>query len=240
MNLVIDVGNTLHKIAVFSEGNMLYCQSFPAISEKTLASIFDVYPVDFSIISSVLDCDAHYAGYLEKRTKRIPFSHQTPLPITIMYKNAKTLGLDRIANAVGAAAQYPNRNLLSIQAGTCLVLDFINENGAYLGGSISPGLKMRFDTLHEKTKKLPLLSAIETNPSFLGTDSEESILSGVMVGICKEIDGFIEDYKKEFDDPVVLFSGGDAPCLQKLIKNTIFAAPNIVLKGLNEIINYNV
>jgi len=218
----------------------MYCQSFPAISQKILASVFYVYPVEFSIISSVADSSAHVVDFLEKHTKVIQFSHQTQLPISILYKNAETLGLDRIANAVGAATLFPNRNVLSIQAGTCLVLDFVNEKEEYLGGSISPGLTMRFETLHEKTKKLPLLREPNLPHSCLGMDTDESIISGVINGICYEIDGFIEDYQKKFDDLVVLFTGGDAPCLQKSIKNTIFAASNIVLKGLNEIIKYNV
>jgi type III pantothenate kinase len=170
----------------------------------------------------------------------VNFSHETKLPITILYKSAETLGLDRIANAVGAAVQFPNRNVLAIQAGTCLVFDFVNENGEYLGGSISPGINMRLEALHEKTKNLPLLRVEDTPQSFLGATSEESILSGVMNGICYEIDGFIEDYKANFENVMVMLTGGDALYLQKLIKNTIFAAQNLVLKGLNEIIKYNV
>jgi type III pantothenate kinase len=163
-----------------------------------------------------------------------------------LYKNAERLGLDRIANAVGAAALYPAQNLLSIQAGTCLVFDFVNEKGEYLGGSISPGIKMRFETLHGNTKKLPLLREpyeIRENCEplhFLGTDTDTSIFFGVLKGICHEIDGFIADYQAKFSPLTVLLTGGDADFLQKLIKNTIFAAPNVVLKGLNEIIKYNV
>jgi type III pantothenate kinase len=141
---------------------------------------------------------------------------------------------------VGAASLFPNRNLLSIQAGTCLVFDFVNEKGEYLGGSISPGMNLRFEALHEKTKNLPQLRVKDTPHWFLGATSEESIISGVMNGVRYEIDGFIEDYKVNFENIMVLLTGGDALCLQKLIKNTIFAAQNLVLIGLNEIIKYNV
>ena len=219
---------------------MVFHQSFSAISEEILRSVTAQFPVKFSMLSSVACVDAQVIDFLNLNTKVIHYSHQTKLPITILYKSAETLGLDRIANAVGAATQFPNRNVLAIQAGTCLVFDFVNENGEYLGGSISPGIKMRFEALHEKTKNLPLLRVGDTPQRFLGATSEEYIFAGVMNGVCYEIDGFIEDYKANFENVMVLLTGGDALCLQKLIKNTIFAAPNLVLKGLNEIIKYNV
>ena len=241
MNLVIDIGNTLQKIAVFNQKDeCVFVQSFKNIKKEILASIFSEFSIQNSIISSVADWDTLVVDFLEENTKMIHYSHQTKLPITILYKSADTLGLDRIACAVGAAALFPGKNILSIQAGTCLVLDFVNKNREYLGGSISLGMKMRFDALHEKTKKLPLLSAPDNPQLFLGATSEESILSGVINGICYEIEGFVDAYQKEFKDVDVLITGGDAPCLQKFIKNTIFAAPNVVLIGLNEIIKYNV
>jgi type III pantothenate kinase len=240
LNLVIDIGNTLQKIALFNNDECVYGQSFPFITKEIITSVFNQYAIQHAIISSVAEVDEQISAFLHKNTTLIHYTHQTKLPVTILYKSAETLGLDRIANAVGAAALFPNRNVLSIQVGTCLVLDFVNENGEYLGGSISPGLQMRFEALHEKTKKLPLLRAPFEASHFLGTDTNESILCGVIKGMGYEIDGFISDYKEQFKELTVLFSGGDVPCLQKFIKNTIFAAPNVVLIGLNEIIKYNV
>jgi type III pantothenate kinase len=157
-----------------------------------------------------------------------------------LYQSAETLGLDRIANAVGAAALYPAQNVLSIQVGTCLVCDVVNEKGEYLGGSISPGIKMRFEALNYNTKKLPLLREPYAPSYFLGTDTYSSIGSGVINGICFEIEGFIAHYQAHYAPLVVILTGGDALFLQNSIKNTIFAAPNVVLTGLNEIIKYNV
>ena len=239
MNVVIDIGNTLQKLAVFNNDELVYCRSFSFITEALLISIFNQFPIKCSIISSVAGLDVQVIDFLKTNTKMVDYSHQTKLPVAILYESADTLGLDRIANAVGAVALFPNKNVLSIQAGTCLVLDFVTENGEYFGGSISPGIKMRFEALYEKTKKLPLLREPDVCPDFMGSDTDSSIWSGVINGICYEIDGFIEDYKAQFEDLVVLLTGGDATYLQKLIKNTIFAAPNIVLKGLNEIIKYN-
>jgi len=134
---------------------------------------------------------------------------------------------------------FPNKNVLSIQAGTCLVLDFVNKKGEYLGGSISPGMKMRFDALHEKTKKLPLLSIKKSLPNFLENDTNGSLNSGVANGMRYEIDGFIEDYNAKYENLTIMLTGGDADYLQKLIKSTVSVVPNVVLKGLNEIIKYN-
>jgi len=240
MNLVIDIGNSLKKIAVFHNDEMVFHQSFPDISEEILSSVLAQFPVKYSIFSSVCGVNTQVVDFLNVNTQIIHYSYQTNLPITILYKSVQTLGLDRVANAVGAATRFPNRNVLSIQAGTCLVFDFVNEKGEYLGGSISPGIKLRFEALHEKTKNLPLLRVEDTPQWFLGATSEESIYSGVVNGICYEIEGFIEDYKANFEKITVLITGGDALFFQKLIKNTIFAAPNLVLIGLNEIIKYNV
>jgi len=239
MNLIIDIGNTLQKIAVFSNDEMVYCQSFPVISKTILVDIYNQFTLKYSIISSVTDWDVEIEKFLKENTQMIQYSHETKLPITLLYQNSGTLGLDRIANAVGAATLFPNKNVLSIQAGTCLVLDFVNQKGEYLGGSISPGMKMRFEALHEKTKKLPLLKAYSSYPGFQGNDTFHSIHCGVINGMRYEINGFIEDYSAKYENLTVLLTGGDANYLQKLIKNTIFAASNVVMKGLNEIIKYN-
>ena len=240
MNIVLDIGNTLQKIAIFDNDDCVYNQLFPVITKEIITSIFNSFSIQNSIISSVAEVNIEVIEFLKTKTNFLPYTHQTRLPITILYKSVETLGLDRIANAVGATTLHPNRNVLSIQAGTCLVLDFINEKGAYLGGSISPGFNMRFEMLYKKTSKLPLLRDHDEHTHFLGKDTQESILCGVKNGISYEIDGFINNYKKEYQELIVLFSGGDASCLQKFIKNTIFAAPNVVLIGLNEIIKYNV
>ena len=240
MNLAIDIGNTLQKIAVFDNDESVFYRSFPLITEDILLSILNQHQIKFSILSAVAELDLRVMDFLKTHTKMIRYSYQTKLPISILYKSVETLGLDRVANAVGAAALFPAQNVLSIQAGTCLVFDFVNENGEYLGGSISPGMNMRFEMLHQKTKNLPFIKATDTMPHFLGNDSVTSLSSGVINGICHEIDGFIDDYRTEFKNLSVLLTGGDATYIQKFIKNTIFAAPNVVLKGLNEIIKNNV
>ena len=240
MNLVIDIGNTLQKIAVFNGNACVYCQSMPVITTEVLTSILTEYSVKNAIISSVAGVDEAVVDLLKTHTNLVHYTHQTKLPITILYQSAETLGLDRIANAVGAAALYPAQNVLSIQAGTCLVFDFVNEKGEYLGGSISPGIKMRFEALHYNTQHLPYLTFENAIPNILGMDTQTSIMSGIVNGIGYEIEGFIADYQKKFNPLTVLLTGGDADFLQKSIKGRVVVVPNLVLIGLNEIICYNI
>jgi type III pantothenate kinase len=240
LNLTLDIGNSLQKIAVFNKDEYAYSESFDCITEEILESVLQQFPITNSIVSTVAGVDAKLIDFLKKNTEYLHFSHETKLPITLLYESVETLGLDRIACAVGAAMLYPKKNVLSIQMGTCMVLDFVNNKMEYLGGSISPGLQMRYEVLQKKTKKLPLLKATEKHPNIWGNDTNSSINSGVISGLCFEIDGFINAYKERYLDLIVLLTGGDAICLQYSIKNTIFAVPNLVLKGLNEIIKYNV
>jgi type III pantothenate kinase len=240
MNLTLDIGNTLQKIAVFQNDKCLYGESFEKITEEILKTVFLQFSIKNSIVSSVADTDVKVINFLKENTQFVHFSHETKLPITLLYENVETLGLDRIACAVGASKLYPSKNVLSIQMGTCLVLDFVNKEKEYLGGSISPGLYMRLEALHRKTKKLPLLLMLENSPEIYGNDTNSSICCGVMKGMYYEINGFINDYRAHYPDLIVLITGGDAGIINYSTKNTIFAAPNLVHQGLNEIIKYNV
>ena len=176
--------------------------------------------------------------WLDERTRLQRFSASCLLPIHIQYATPKTLGTDRIANAVGANALYPNRNVLSIMAGTCLVADFVNDKGEYMGGSIAPGVRMRFQALSEFTARLPLVEP-EIIDFLVGDNTENSILSGVMNGITQEIDGIIRQYSRHYNRLKVILSGGDAELLQNFIKKRIFAAQNPVLVGLHKILILN-
>lgn len=239
MNLVIDIGNTLQKIALFSEGcSVPIVYSFPKIDVKILEQIFSQHKVEKSIISSVASCDAQVEDYLAKHSHCVAFSVKSNLPIKIDYETPSTLGLDRIANAVGAATLFPNENVLSIQAGTCLVADFVSADGIYKGGSISPGLSMRFRALHHFTQRLPQESFSELE-DFIGRNTQSSIQIGVTKGVIYEIEGIINSYKNRYNGLKTILTGGDLEHLQKSIKNTIFAAPNLVLWGLNKILEIN-
>ena len=166
-------------------------------------------------------------------------SASTPLPFALRYHTPSSLGPDRIANAAGAYRLYPGQNVLSIQLGTCLVFDFVNDKKEYLGGSIAPGIDMRFKALKHYTHKLPEVRK-RMPDSWVGDSTENSILCGVMNGIICEINEMIEEYSQRNKALKVLLTGGDAELLQNSIKFPIFAAPNIVLWGLYEILRFNV
>lgn len=239
MNLVIDIGNTLRKVAVFSENGVIV----RLFSEKQLAipffeRIFDDYTIQRAIVSSVGTGDEEALDWLGTHTHLVRFSHQCKLPITIKYETPETLGTDRLANAVGANAIYPGENVLTLMAGTCLVADFVNANGEYLGGSIAPGLRMRFKALEHYTARLPLVEPEETAP-LVGDTTKTSILSGVINGMAAEIDGLIDRYQSQYSDVKVLFSGGDSELLLNSVKKRIFAAQNPILLGLHKILKLN-
>ena len=240
MNLVIDIGNSTHKWAVFSEeGEMVALQHEPQLTTELLQSTLAQYPIQNSICSAVGSFNEELLAILRERTHYVEFSHNSRLPITLCYETPQTLGLDRIANAVGASSLYPHQDVLSIQAGTCLVFDFIDHNDRYLGGSISPGLEMRFKALHHFTKNLPLFTQRPID-FFIGNSTQHSIESGVIHGIIDEINASIERYAQQSTDLKVLLTGGDAAFLCNSIKNTIFAPSNIVLLGLHKILQLNV
>ena len=139
---------------------------------------------------------------------------------------------------LGAGALFPNKNVLTIDSGTCITYDILTKDGVYLGGSISPGLNMRFKSLHKQTSKLPLVSLTTEHP-LVGDSTESAITSGVINGMICEIDGIIDRYKTDYSDLQIILTGGDAKFFDKELKNSIFAAPDLVLTGLNELLNYN-
>ena len=240
MNLVIDIGNTLRKIAVFSENGAI----IRLFSEKKLTIPFferllKNYTVQRAIVSSVGAGDEDALDWLDTHTRLVRFTHAFQLPITLKYATPETLGTDRIANAVGANALHPGENVLSIMAGTCLVADFVNADGEYLGGSIAPGLRMRFQALEHYTARLPLVEPEETAP-LIGDTTQASILSGVINGMAAEIDGLIDRYQEQYSNVKVLFSGGDSELLLNSVKKRIFAAQNPILLGLYKILVLNV
>jgi len=190
------------------------------------------------IISSVKEVPVEIINYLKKNYSFIELSALTTIPIINLYKTPETLGKDRLASVVAAYSLYCGENVLVVDAGTCITYDIVNAKGEYYGGSISPGLNMRFKALHTFTGKLPLVSLINFN-ELIGTDTNKSILSGVINGITAEADAIIERYKKYYSPLKIIICGGDAQFLVDRLKNIIFAVPELVLIGLNEILDYN-
>jgi len=238
MKLIIDSGNTFVKTAVFENKKLIYSQITEQLSSDFLKNIFQTYKINNSIISSVKKVPPTAINFLKNHTRFIELSASTPIPINNVYKTPETLGKDRLAGVIGAYYLFPQKTVLVIDAGTCITYDLINKKGEYYGGSISPGLKMRFNALHTFTQKLPLVSLKNIN-TLIGTNTNESILTGVINGYIAEIDGIIEQYKNYTAELIVVLCGGDTHFLVNRLKNSIFANPEIVLIGLNEILDYN-
>ncbi|MFI5219749.1 MAG: type III pantothenate kinase [Bacteroidia bacterium] len=240
MNLVIDIGNTLAKIAVFKNKKLQSVVKTESASfKKKLGRELGRPEIKSVILSSVIRTKPDLIRLI--KTKPLFFirlSHLTPMPIKIKYNTPHTLGNDRIANAVAACNLFPGKNILVIDTGTCLKFDFVDAKKNYLGGSISPGLNMRYKALHFYTQKLPLLSPSK-KIVLTGRTTKESILSGVQNGMTQEINGVINQYKKKYKNLIVVLTGGESGFFANHLKNSIFAAPNFTLTGLNEILNYN-
>lgn len=239
MNLVVDVGNTKVKAAVFKEGMLLESYIFnhqEIISE--VQKIIKKHAVTKGIISSVKSISDKN---LEKLQLLVPFfilSDAAKIPFYNLYTTPKTLGVDRIALITAGIKKYPAKNILIIDAGTCITYDFINEKREYLGGAISPGISMRYQSLHTFTSKLPLLKKNQPT-NWIGNSTQESMHSGVINGVCLEIEGAILHYQKKYPHLTVVLTGGDLIFLAKQLKSSIFAHSNFLLYGLNELLIFN-
>ena len=238
MNLTIDIGNTRIKSALF-DGNDLRKSMIYDSFDQLLMDTNMLQNAKNAIIGSVVEgLDVFY----EKLNQKIPtliFKSSTPIPITNLYQSAGTLGSDRLAVAIAGYYLYPNCDVLTIDAGTCIKYNFTNNQNEYLGGAISPGLQIRFKSLQHFTSKLPLVDPNFLFTDLIGTNTQSSILSGVLNGSVAEVDGFIDSYKLKYPKILVLLTGGDCEYFAKRLKNSIFARQNLVLKGLNNILNYN-
>ena len=238
MNLVIDIGNTRIKSALFA-GNTLYSFKTFDSFEQLLVDIDFINQAKHAIIGSVVDGLDLFYERLHEKVPTLIFKSATKIPLTNLYQSATTLGSDRLSAAVASFYLHPNCNVLTIDAGTCIKYNFTNSNNEYMGGAISPGIWMRFKALQHFTSKLPLVESDWSFNELIGTNTRNSILSGVLNGSVAEVDGIISHYKHLYPNILILLTGGDSEFLAKRLKNSIFAHQNLVLKGLNDILNYN-
>ena len=239
MNLIIDIGNTAAKVAIFNNNSLV--EVFRSSNQylDCLPEILCRFRINQGILASVIDITKD----VSEQINALPFpiirlSPETPIPIENLYHTPKTLGNDRLAAVIGANEIYPKKNILVIDAGTAITYDFIDAKERYLGGNISPGKKMRFKALHEFTGKLPLIDE-EGIRTPLGVNTESAIREGVIKGIEFEIEGYINSLKMSYPGLLVFLTGGDAILFETNLNNSIFVDTFLVLKGLNRILNYN-
>ncbi len=240
MNLIVDVGNTFVKFAVYKNADLIHKISFELSEFKKQYTLLkkDFPKLKSAIISSVGRLSKKQIEIIDNDLDVLELSSNTKLPFKNHYKTPKTLGVDRIALVSASVKGFPDKNVLIIDAGTCITYDFITEENNYLGGAISPGIRLRYKALNNLTANLPLLGT-ERPKTIIGDSTESSIHSGVVFGVIKEIDGIIDQYLEKYLDLTVILTGGDTKFLSNQLKNSIFADSNFLLEGLNFILDYN-
>ena len=236
MNLVLDIGNTSIKAGWFSGTSILHYQVFGRDFPAGNWWEFNGADPGAVFYCSVRKQDPSALSSLPVLAQKL--NYDTPLPIRNRYQTPESLGPDRLANAVGGMVKFPGKNVIILDAGTCLKTDLVISKGEYLGGAISPGLRMRYQALHSFTERLPLLEPVPETP-LTGNNTSESIHSGVLHGMMAEIVGIIEEYSQSYKDPVFILTGGDHPVFLSRLKSRIFAAPALTLEGLNAILLHN-
>jgi type III pantothenate kinase len=237
-NLVIDIGNTHTKLAVFEQDELIRAERYENPDIKIIEALLDEHGIKRAIISTVKKGHQEWETALKEKIRVIYFNAGMTTGINNHYLTPKTLGLDRLAGVIGANNLYPQQNNLVIDGGTCITYDHVDANANYLGGSISPGLNMRYKALNYYTGALPLLNEDAGFDKTGGNDTQSAIISGVQNGIKYELEGFIESYKHDKNELNIILTGGDSIFFDTLLKNSIFAPyikiePHLVLKGLN-------
>jgi type III pantothenate kinase len=236
--LVIDQGNTRLKAGLFRDRRLVRKVVLDKPMTAPLRSLCGKHAISAILLSSVSTTSGTFLKDLRKIAPVTLLTSDTELPISNRYKSPKSLGSDRVAAAAGAAALFPKQNVLIIDAGTCIKYDFLHRSTGYLGGSIAPGISLRLKVLHEATARLPLLKA-DVAAVLTGRDTRSSMLSGCVLAAALEAEGFIQAYRKRYKDVHVVVTGGDARYLSKHLNFSIFAAPDLVLFGLNSILQHD-
>lgn len=236
--LCLDFGNTRMKCGVFVDGEFLDEQILDNDHEDTIRALLDRFQPNRTILSSVIHHNPRMEELLRAATHFQKLDHHSKVPVTTPVGKPETIGADRLALVVAAVTLFPGRNNLVIGLGSAITYNYVNKDREFIGGGISPGMEMRFKSLHEYTAKLPLVKA-DWNFPLAGYDTRTNILSGVILGMAKEIDGMIEAYQEKYDNFNVLMSGGDSAYFSRHLKSKIFADPYLIYKGLYAISEFN-
>ncbi len=244
MNLIVDIGNSRLKAVLMDDGVVARRWVAEACGVEQLEELLVACPrVERAIVASTCAVDPAYAACLRRRADFVvDFDNRTPIPLRNGYGSPATLGADRLAAAVGGVTLWPGRNLFIVDFGSAITLDVVTADGVYRGGSISPGLAMRFRALHDYTGRLPLIGIEEYRnyrEGMVPATTREAMAVGVIEGIVAEVGEWMRRYGRNHAGLVTIFTGGDAAFFEKRFKSTIFANHDLVLTGLNTILNYN-
>jgi len=239
MNLAIDIGNSSCKAGVYSTGKKEYVKYSAHPDNGFVEDIISRYRVMKAILSSVRRGAPLFVDILENAgIPTLVLSHNTSLPFILLYESPETLGADRLAAVAGAHNMFINSNVLVIDAGTAVTYDLLGSDNVYVGGNISPGLELRFRALNRFTGRLPLVSKSDTFGT-LGVNTVDAIRSGVQTGLIFEINEYIRTLKKKYRDLKVIMTGGDTKFLSEKLEEEHLVVPDLVVDGLNYILDYN-
>jgi len=239
MNLVADIGNTTIKIALISDNKIVSKEKFSFPDITGIEKIPERYSFQKAIISSVREIPAGFAKSVEHSAEFFHIlTHRSGIPFEIIYDTPETLGMDRLAAVAGVYNKYGLGDVLVIDAGTAITYDLL-LGGKYVGGSISPGIEMRFRALNTFTGKLPLVGKTDEEVTFPATDTVKGIRAGVINGVVFEINEYIRKFGKHHTNSVTMITGGDSEYLGRKIDHKHLTEPDLVLLGLNNILEYN-
>ena len=238
VTLCFDFGNTRLKCAVFIDGFLHKLEVLLDDNTETITELITQHQPDKTILSSVIKHNIGIESVLSDNSKFHKLNHQSKLPLTTPVGKPETIGADRLAICAASVHLFPNNHTLSIGLGTCITYNFTTKNREFLGGSISPGMHLRFKSMNEQTALLPLVIPQHDYP-LVGYDTNTNLQSGVILGISKEIDGIIDLYKEKYDNLQVLMTGGDMPFFTPHLKNKIYTDADLLFKGLYAISECN-
>lgn len=231
MNLVLDAGNTVIKAGIFEAGELTHQAELTYNDVEAYCRKSGAQHVIVSSVGKNVRIDGQSGQVVQ-------LNHETPLPITLDYETPQTLGMDRVAAAVGASVLNPGHSLV-IDAGTCVTCDIVENGSVFSGGSIAPGANLRATAMHSFTARLPEIDVWQSNPSVTGKSTTEAMSSGVLHGMTFELRGIIAYYQAKYPDIQIFLCGGEAKLFENRLKDGIFAVPELVLVGLNRILEHN-
>ena len=241
MNLCLDIGNTRTKVGLFAGGELRHTETFARFGPEEWARLPYNRSIKNCIFSATGHTDPERIAWLSTQAQLITFDHHTLLPIKNSYRTPETLGRDRLAAVVGGSVLFPGATIFVVDAGTCVTYDLLDSKGTYRGGNIAPGLRMRAEAMQHFTAKLPFAQpAITKENPWLGNSTQTALALGAARGLLLEIEGYLAYLEEEFQQVRCILTGGDTSFLASHLKSKIFARPNLVLHGLNKILEYNV
>jgi type III pantothenate kinase len=235
--LVLDVGNTRIKLGLFRKGRLTDQWSIAQDDLTALTPLLDGDPPDRIAFGSVGSPGPELMTRLEAAAPVIPITGASPSPVRTCYADPGSLGVDRLANVVGAATLFPRRAVLAVDLGTCVTYDLVDELAVHRGGAISPGMHMRARAMHAYSARLPEVDPPEDG-TFPGTDTAGSLAAGIQHGLLMELRGFIAEFRQQHPGLAVVLTGGDALRFARVMKSGIFAHPSLTLLGLHALLHY--